>query len=699
MGGTKAVGLTCIEGTLSLLDFAEDTLRRRLIDSPLSALAPDEKVADLFCGAGGWGEGARELGIHVDYAVNHDAVAIAAHEANNPWCRHHRGDAWRTRPRDVIGRGTKLGLLLASAACTTHSRARGSAPISKRVHMLGWCIARWMEEVQPRIVLIENVPEWQDWGPTLEREDGTRTQDPARKGQHFRRWWRYCVRLGYVMEKRVLDAPDYGAASRRRRLFIIARRDGQPIVWPEKTHESQAKAERCGIRAEDGSDTANPRPKEGRTGALAKGHSGGAIRQAQAGSARSSVGAEEEGPPHGGSRSHRRGQFRHDDRGCQRSARDRPERLPHRTAAECIDWSDLGSSIFERSRPLRPKTLARICEGVRRYVLNDPQPFVLRVTQSHGQGGGWHVAPVDEPLRTQTTRQDLAVATPILAPQNTDVYGQRPDGPAPTVTTKGHQSLITPILATTGYGERYGQAARVGQVADLLGTCVNGVKQAVVSPVLQAFRGNAAPQTPQSPLPTITAGNGPGRGAGAGHSLGVISPVLMNNTTHHTGGRVDGVLPTVTTGGQAGLVAPVMAYLNHGGKQSGTVCEPLRTVVGGGNHAMLVAALMMEYYGSSTTCRRPDGSLGAVTTLDRHGLVSCVIDGQEFVIVDILFRMLRPRELAKAMGFRDDYAWPKTQRDTVRLIGNAVAPPQARALIASVLPNGRGGREEARATA
>ncbi len=622
--------MTCIEGTLSLLDFAEDTLRRRLVDSPLSALAPDEKVADLFCGAGGWGEGARELGIHVDFAVNHDAVAIAAHKANNPWCRHHQGDAWRARPRSVIGRGTKLGLLLASAACTTHSRARGSAPISKRVHMLGWCIARWMEEVAPRIVLIENVPEWKDWGPTIEREDGTRVQDPARKGQHFRRWWRYCVRLGYVMEMRVLDAPDYGAASRRRRLFIIARRDGQPIVWPEKTHgHVHSRADRAGLSGQQASPDRVGRVRSARSGDR-KVHQPGNIRGGGFGAQASS------------------------------DHRDRPSVTAYRTAAECIDWSDLGTSIFERPRPLRPKTLARICEGVRRYVLNDPRPFVLRVTQSHAPGGGWHVASANEPLRTQTTRQDLAVATPILAPQNSGVFGQRVDEPAPTATTKGHQSLITPILATTGYGERDGQAARVAQVSELLGTCVNGVKQALVSPVIAVCAHGDGK-------------DGRGRwGRGALPATGPLNAI-------HAGGN------------NFGLVAPVMAYLNHGGKQSGPVSEPLRTVVGGGNHAMLVAALMMEYYGNSTTCRRPDGSLGAVTTLDRHGLVCCLIDGQEFVIVDILFRMLRPAELARAMGFRDDYAWPKTQRDTVRLIGNAVAPPQARALIASVLPKGRGG--------
>lgn len=697
----------CIAGTegMSLIDLAERAAARRLAESPLGGLLPGEAVVDLFCGAGGWGEGAKELGITVDFAVNHDRTAILTHERNNPGCSHHLGDAWRARPRDVVGNRTKVGLLMASAACTTHSRARGAAPISKRVHMLGWCIALWMKEVKPRVVLIENVPEWKDWGPTIPRDDGVRVQDPQRKGQHFRRWWRYCVRLGYSMEMRILDAPDYGSASRRRRLFIIARMDGQPIVWPEKTHGNVKAgsegdgAARCGDRslARRGGQAGDPAgrdqdlPGDGNSSPAEPSNRCGRHRSVAqfTGDAAQSDGERNDAHDHA-RRPRRSVRLRkHDSKGLGVDVAGQLSLAPHRTAAEVIDWSDLGASIFERKRPLRPKTLARIAEGIRRYVLNDPQPFVLRVTQGHAPGGGWHVYPSDGPLPTQTTRHDVAlctpvvqvlrgdvagrsaqdplptitagngpgrgagaahamgIATPIIAPQNGGVFGQRVDEPAPTITTKGHQSIITPVLATTGYGERDGQAARVGRVAELLGTCVNGVKQAVVS------------------------------------------PVLMNNTTHHTGGRVDGTLPTVTTGGQAGLVAPVLAYMNHGGKQVANVDEPLRTVVSGGNHAMLVAALMLEYYGNSKKPRRADEPLGAVTCLDRHGLVSVLIDGQSYVIVDILFRMLQPMELARAMGFRDDFDWPRTKRETVKLIGNAVSPPVARALVGAALPRGR----------
>lgn len=619
---------------------------QRLLSSREGGLLPHEKVVDLFCGAGGWGEGARELGIGVDFAVNHWPVAIDTHKANNPGTKHHMGDAWRARPRDVVGKST-IGLLLASAACTTHSRARGSAPISKRVHMLGWCISRWMKEVRPRLVEIENVPEWKDWGPTVLRPDGKggtlRVQDPARKGQHFRRWWRFCERLGYRMEMRVLDAPDFGAGSRRKRLFIKARRDGMPIVWPERTH--------------------------------GKGET---------------VGADDPDQLRGGRRRH--GGGRKDGRGALRGTGGRVDGgrilTPFVTAADCIDWNDLGTSIFERKRALKPKTLARIAEGIRRFVLNDPAPFVLRVSQPHGPGGGWHVYPVDGSMPTQTGRQDVAMGVPMVAQLcqhgSNGKCVSRADENLGTMTTAQEYGLATPIAVTTGYGERWGQAARVHKVGELLGTSVDGIKQAVVTPICVGAGGSGYAGKPtrlDGFMGTVKPDD----------RHGLVCTVVAPQNSGVFGQRVDKTGPTITTKGHQAVYAPVMTYMRHGGGQHSDMREPLAATMAGGTHAMMVAALMMEYYssGSGKTLSRPDKPMGAATTLDRHGLVCCLIDGVEFVIVDILFRMLRPRELAKAMGFRDDYVWPKTQRDTVRLIGNAVSPRQARANIAASLPLGR----------
>ncbi len=604
--------MSCIEGTVSI----EDAARRSLMESVYGGLLPGEKVADLFCGAGGWGEGGKRLGMQVDFAVNHWDEAIGTHARNNPECQHHLGDAWKAKPRDVIGRFTRLGVLLASAACTTHSRAKGAAPVSKRVHMLGWCIARWMEDATPRIVLIENVPEWQGWGPLMVKRHRNgrpvrdaqkrivRVQNPKHEGQHFRKWWRYCEQLGYRMEMRTLDAVDFGEASRRKRLFIMARRDGQPICWAETTHGKtvdQDCIDQCGGGRGDGERDAPP------------------VRQAV-----------------------------RSERGCGRVIR------PYRSAAEIIDWSDLGTSIFERPRPLKPKTLARICEGIRRFVLNDPRPFVLRVTQT-GEGSGWKVWPVSDPLPTQTTRQDFAVCTPVIAPQNTGVFGQRVDRPGPAITTKGHQALLTPILASAGGSGYAGKARRIDR---MLNTVKTDNRQCLVSPVM------------------VTSGYGErsGQRPRCGDARQPLNTVVALNA-------------------KQAVVAPVMACLRNNVAPV-DVNEPPKRDVCRRHRCPGSAALMLEYYGNSTTAKRADGSLGCVTTLDRHALVTVLIDGVQWVMIDILFRMLRPHELAAAIGFPSSYLWPACQRDATRLIGNAVSVRTAAALIGAALPRLGSGCDE-----
>jgi DNA (cytosine-5)-methyltransferase 1 len=698
-------------GTM-LFDAAADSARGAVAGSGLGGLAPGEKVVDLFCGAGGWGEGAKLLGIPVDFAVNHWPVAIDTHRTNNPGTKHHLGDAWRARPREVVGRA-RVGLLLASAACTTHSRARGSAPVSKRVHMLGWCIARWMREVSPRLVLIENVPEWKDWGPLIPKRDSrgrpvkdaqgraVMVQDPARKGKHYRALLRYMRKLGYAVEEFICDAPDFGEASRRRRLFIQARRDGLPIVWPEKTHGPTTTGKRVGQAGDERS--ARAKGAHGRRISVRPGrvsHVGGWVEGG-------SDGREAEG-----------------DCGVRGGA----ELTPHRSAAECIDWTDLGRSIFDREeggRPLKPKTQARIAEGIRRYVIRDPAPFVLRVTHGGGEGKGWHVSPVDQPLPTQTTRQDFAFATPvmattrngeregqalrchpvgdplmtvtggavqgvavpILAPQNGGVYGQPLDEPGPTVTTKGHQALIAPVLTPAG-----GPSNQPHPADEPMRTLLGRESFGIATPVL----------------------------AGAGGSAYAGKPT-----------RVDGPMGTVKCDDRRAMATPVMSYMHHGGGQHSDARDPLHGITAQGTHAGLIVPLTTDYYGNASTAHPVDKPLGAVTTLDRHaavnavlspggwelalergrrvarwlvehlgdavpicgetGLAYTVIDGVRRFFVDVLFRMLRPRELARAMGFPDSYVWPRTQRDTVRLIGNAVSVRTAAALLGACLPRGARG--------
>ena len=427
---------------------------------------------------------------------------------------------------------------------------------------------------------------------------------------------------------------------------------------------------------------------------------------------------------------------------------------PYRCAADIIDFGDLGRSIYDGKRTskswggtrLARKTVGRLCEGVARHVIEaaqrGAQPFTLRVT--HGEGRGWHVSPLEAPLATQTTRQDLAIGTPVLSKQyeypgnaghdvrepigtvtTIDHHGvatpvlagaggsgyagkPRPVGaPLNTVKTDSRIGVATPVMATVGYGEREGQAPRCSSVgepintvvagacksgvatpvmiaqrnhaagtpvdAPIPGVCAGGGHNAMAVPVMQVHRGNAVGGSPVDPLATITAGNGPGRGAGAGHAQGMVSPIVSAYYEAGTGGGpVDGSLGTVVTKDRHGLGSPVML--------AGPMAPGMRA------RAIKLGKLLKRV-------------LGDRVRLNAEGMALVVIDGAELVLVDILFRMLRPRELAAAMGFPAWYWFPACQRDAVRLIGNAVHVAVARALVGASLPRLRPMAGEGRAVA
>jgi len=341
-------------------------------------------VVDLFAGGGGASVGLESaLGRPVDIAINHSATALAVHCANHPQTRHLEADVWEVRPREATG-GRPVDVLWASPDCTHFSVAKGDVPRSQGIRSLAWAVVRWAKDVRPRVIFLENVQEFRGWGPL----DATGRPDRARMGETFQRWCRRLERMGYVVDHRVLDASLYGAPTRRRRLFLVARCDGLPIVWPEPTHG--------------------------------------------------------------------------------------PGRLQLRTAAECIDWSLPCPSIFERSRPLAEKTLRRIAEGIRRFVLEAPEPFIVR----YNGGERGH-------RRSQRTTDPLS-----------------------TLDCSNRLGLVAPTLVQTGYGERPGQAPRVPGLDKPLGTCVDGQKHALVAAfVHRYFGGPNAPigSRPEAPLPTVTA--------------------------------------------------------------------------------------------------------------------------------------------------------------------------------------------------
>lgn len=371
-------------------------------------------IIDNFAGGGGASTGIEAaLGRSIDFAVNHDPEAIAMHRVNHPRTRHFCGSVWDVKPQEIAaGRPVALGWF--SPDCTFHSKARGGKPFrdrdpARRRRGLANLIPRWAAtSAAPRVFMLENVEEFADWGPLL--ADGKIC--PERRGQLFRKWHRQLENLGYRIDMRELRACDYGAPTTRKRLFIIGRRDGGEIIFPEASH----------------------------------------------------------GPWQGA--------------------------LPHRTAAECIDWSIPCPSIFERDRPLADATLRRIARGIMRYVVNDPKPFIVGIdNKSNGARDAWSGF---DPLRTITTENRFAMVATFLAKHYGGVVGHGLQRPIGTVTSVDHHSLVTSHLM------KYYGTAQDPRIDQPLGTVTTKDRFAEVRAFLLRFYGQSKEAGLSNPLDTIT---------------------------------------------------------------------------------------------------------------------------------------------------------------------------------------------------
>lgn len=587
----------------------------------------DEITVDGFCGGGGWSTGFElAIGRPVDIGINHDESAIALHKKNHPNTRHYNENIWEVDPRTACA-GRPVGWAHFSPDCKHFSRAKGAKPVSKKIRGLAWVVLKWAGTVHPRIISTENVVEFMTWGPLVAardkktgrvlKKDGTvaapgervayqeqqLVPDKRRAGETFRRFVKELRELGYTVEWRELTACDYGAPTTRRRFFLLARRDGKPIVWPQPTH----------------------------------------------------------GDPH--SAAVQSGKLR-----------------PWRTASEIIDWTQPCPSIFERKKPLAENTLRRIARGIQKFVVENPEPFIVQVNHA---GDRFRGKEITEPLPTLTAK----VVTPYIMCNNQNNVGSSPEEPVHTVTTgnrhfvacptliqyhseqseKEHrgQNIVEPLqtvdasnryglaaatLVQTGYGERKGQAPRALDLEKPLGTVVSGQKHAAVTAFLSKYYAGGytgAGSAADAPVDTITAIDH--------NSLCTANIVQLNN--------------------------------NCTGQP---VTEPLHTVTAGAGHFAEVRALLIKYYGKGTAHSLTE-PLDTITSRDRFGLVT--ISGAEYRIVDIGLRMLSPRELYNAQGFPEDYiidmsfdgkAYPKSAQ--VARCGNAVPPPFSTALARANVP-------------
>lgn len=191
----------------------------------------DEIIVDNFAGGGGASTGIElATGRPVTIAINHDPDAILMHKTNHPYTEHLQASVWDVDPVEVCA-GRPVGLAWFSPDCKHFSKAKGAALVDRNIRGLAWIVLRWAATVRPRVIILENVEEFQTWGPV-------RKGKPVKKkaGMTFCQWKTQLAGLGYEIEHRELVAADYGAPTTRKRFFLVARCDGKPIVWPTRTH-------------------------------------------------------------------------------------------------------------------------------------------------------------------------------------------------------------------------------------------------------------------------------------------------------------------------------------------------------------------------------------------------------------------------------------------------------------------------------
>ena len=543
-------------------------------------------IVDNFAGGGGASTGIElACGRPVTIAINHDPDAILLHRTNHPYTEHLQASVWDVDPEQVA-RGRKVGLAWFSPDCKHFSKAKGAALVDRNIRGLAWIVLRWAGTVRPDVIMLENVEEFQTWGPVRK---GKPVKSKA--GQTFRQWKKQLSELGYVIEHKELTAADYGAPTTRKRFVLVARCDGKPIVWPERTHAPRNSPE------------------------------------VQAGKLK-----------------------------------------PWRSAAEIIDWSIPGYSIFQSKeeikqkygvtvvRPLAENTLRRVIRGVDKFTLKSGEPF----------------------------------------------------------------------LVPTGYGERQGQAPRVHDISEPVPTVVGSSKHNICEPIIAPYlaecnhAGGGHIADVGEPYKTIT----------AKHTGGVVAPVLIQYHTEQTenvrANRLEEPINTVDASNRYGFVsANLVEYYTAGGRPL-DISAPTHTVTSHDREA-LVAAQIAEFKGTDIgqDCRKPLRTITASAgefavvrvTLSQTGdmgywpqvrellnrfcgydlagneCLVLMIGGVGYYIADVTLRMLTPRELYNAMGFPPDYqierdylgnAYPKSKQ--VARCGNAVCPPLAEAMVRANLP-------------
>lgn len=624
----------------------------------------NELIVDFFAGGGGASIGIElATGRPVSIAVNHDPDAIAMHSVNHPFTKHFQEDVFAIDPEETTG-GRPVGIMWASPDCKHFSKAKGGAPVEKKIRGLSWVVLRWaMSSVSPRCIFMENVEEIQTWGPLIE-VDGKMRPDPARAGETFNGFMAMLTTgiskdhpafaeaceflkistdsvqagkllkgLGYKAEWRVIKACDLGAPTIRKRFYMVARRDGNPIVFPKPTHG---------------------------TGEGLK---------------------------------------------------------PYRTAAECIDWSIPCPSIFDRKKELAVNTQRRIARGLDKFVIRNPQPFIMQMNFENGPQD------INKPLSTHTAINKHYVAEPKFQPyimsNNTNNTQHSTKEPLPTVTTGNRNFICLPsfIQYHSEQSEREVRGQRVNEpIMTVDGSPRYGVNACYVSKYFSGEQQKGADI--KDPLPAVTAidhnavvavslsvrhGNGAdGRGSKVDEPAPTVTAtnhdhVMAANIVHYYGGadhasKADSPLPTVTVEPRHYLTESHLCVLRNN-MDCKSLKQPMQTLTTSAGHMAQIVTYIQKMdskqdLGNWDKVRKLLNEYASYKIAEDEILI-IEIGGVQHFIADIGMRMLKAKELKLAQGFPEDYIIDiepyigKKYSETKQIarLGNAVCPPVATALI------------------
>lgn len=615
-----------------------------------------ELIVDNFAGGGGASTGIEmATGKSVDIAINHDPEAIRMHKTNHPHTRHYCENVWEVDPVEAC-EGHPVGLAWFSPDCKHFSKAKGGKPVEKKIRGLAWIVLKWAALVRPRVIMLENVEEFQTWGPCIPVRDpktgrvlvrieesgkkhksGTRIAepgevvpvdwqifqpDPKRKGQTYRRWKKQLEDLGYKVETKELVAADYGAPTMRKRFFLIARCDGRSIVWPEPTHA--------------------PRNSE-------------AVQDSKL--------------------------------------------KPYVGAYTQIDFSRPCPSIFDTAeeikkkygiravRPLASKTMERIARGLKKFVLDNTEPFIVQVNHSGSKAD--YCNSMDDPLKVITSKHGFGIVEPYMVQIGQTGFvkdrSRSVEDPINTVVSKNEQCLVS--VQTVPYMGTNTSNHSGGSCKDPIHTITTGSQQCLISPTLIQYHSETSDsevrgQQITEPIMTLDGAN----------RYGLVTSFLhkyYDGGYKGAGNTAANPLPTVTPWDHNSLVTANLIQMNnhYDGRD---IKEPLPTITAGGGHFGEVRAFLVKYYGESDA-QDIEEPLDTITSHDRFGLVT--IDGTDYQIVDIGLRMLEPEELYGCQGFPVDYIidqdysgkkYPRSEQ--IKRCGNAVCPPIPAALVKANLP-------------